>query len=297
MESKYIRLLRPLAWITFLLPFTVGFGLGITSKSNPFHVIFAFIAFISWMSFCFVVNAIADRDVDRFHNGRSKDMNLAFQPLVTDEIDVKEASYLSIAFLCSSVVFALLINPLFFSIILFVDILGYVYSMPPTRFKMRPVADVVCNAVAAAAIFTAGLSIGGGNMNPVMILGASTVASNFYIPTVVTDYEFDKKAGLRTSAVFFGPRKTLKTMYLLTPAGVALWVIVFLTSHLEIQISALIVIIYTLVFTMAANMKFKKDRLYIHENWILIPFLLISMAFTIYGVIKLLGLSVLPVKY
>jgi len=90
MKSKYIRLLRPVAWITFLLHFSVGFGLGITSNINPFSIIYAFIAFITWMSFSFVVNALADKDVDKFHNGRSKDMNLAYQSIVTGEITEKK---------------------------------------------------------------------------------------------------------------------------------------------------------------------------------------------------------------
>ena len=102
-----------------------------------------------------------------------------------------------------------MINPLSFSLILIVDVLGYIYSMPPMRFKTKPIADILCNALSAGAIFIAGLSIGGANMDPIMILGIFVMASNFYIPTVVTDYAFDKKAGLTTSAVFFGPKKIL----------------------------------------------------------------------------------------
>jgi len=90
MISKYIRLLRPIAWITFLLPFSVGLGLGTTQKSVPYHILFAFLAFISWMSFSFILNAIADKNVDKLHDGRSKDMNLAMQPIVTGEISLKK---------------------------------------------------------------------------------------------------------------------------------------------------------------------------------------------------------------
>ena len=103
MRSKYVRLLRPIAWITFLLPFAVGLGLGITSDSNLLHIIFAFIAFSCWMSFSFIVNSIADKDVDKLHNGRSKDMNLAHQPIATSEITEKKALYLSMIFLFLSI--------------------------------------------------------------------------------------------------------------------------------------------------------------------------------------------------
>ena len=292
MKSKFIRLLRPIAWITFLLPFSVGFGLGITLKSNPLHIIFAFFAFIFWMSFSFVVNAIADKDVDKFHNGRSKDMNLAYQPLVTNEITKKGALYLSVMFLFSSLLFAWLINPLFFLLILIGDVLGYIYSMPPMRLKTKPVGDILCNALAAGAIFVAGLSIGGENMNLFMILGTFIMASIFYIPTVVTDYAFDKKADLTTSAVFFGPKKILQTMYLLTAILVIIGIIIFLTTNTELKVFALLIILYSIVFTLASNIKLKKERLYIHENWILIPFVILSAAFVIYGILKLFGLVI-----
>jgi chlorophyll synthase len=287
MKSKYIRLVRPKAWITFLLPFSIGFGLGITSKSNPIHAIFAFITFALWMSFCFVLNALSDKDTDKFHNGRTKDMNLAYQPLVTKEVGEKEALYLSLIFLVFSLFFAFLVSPLFFTIIVFVHLLGYMYSMPPMRFKMRPVADVLCNVFAGGGIFVAGLSIGGANMNPIMISGIFIAAATFYIPTVVTDYEFDKKAGLETSAVFFGPEKMIKAMYSLTLITTIIWLIVLLRSNLELKLLALIVIIYSIVITVASNTKMKEERLYIHENWVLAPFLLLSAMFIIYGILKL----------
>ena len=292
MKSKYIRLLRPIAWIVFLLPFSVGLGLGLTSKSNPLHIIFAFIAFISWMSLSFVVNAIADKEVDKLHDGRSKDMNLAHQPLVTGEITEKEALCLSAIFLFFSLLFAWLISPFFFLLILIADVLGYVYSMPPMRFKTKPMGDILCNALSAGLIYVAGLSIGGANMDPIMILGIFIMASNFYIPTVVTDHEFDKKAGLKTSAVFFGPKKILQAMYLLTAVVIIIGLTVLLISNLELKILALLVIIYTIVFTLASNVKLKGERLYLHANWILVPFAIISVVFVIYGVLKLLGLFV-----
>jgi len=293
MKSKYIRLLRPIAWITFLFPLSAGFGLGVTSKSNPFHVIFAFIAFICWMSFCFVINAIGDKEVDKLHDGRSKDMNLAHQPLVTGEITEKEALYIGMIFLFSSLLFAWLISYFFFLLMLIVDVFGYVYSMPPMRFKTKPIGDILCNALSAGAIFIAGLSIGGANMNPVMILAAFIMASIFYIPTVVTDHEFDKKVGLKTSAVFFGPKKILQAMYLLTAVVVTIGIILFLISSIELKIFALLIIIYSIIFTLVSNIKLKEERLYLNENWILLPFALISATFIIYGILKLLGLIII----
>jgi 4-hydroxybenzoate polyprenyltransferase len=293
MRSKYVRLLRPIAWITFLLPFSVGLGLGITSDSNLLHIIFAFIAFSCWMSFSFIVNSIADKDVDKMHNGRSKDMNLAHQSIATGEITKKEALYLSMIFLFSSIFFAWLINPLFFLLILIVDGVGYIYSMPPTRLKAKPIGDILCNTAAGGFIFIAGLSVGGANMFPLVILGAFVMTSIFYIPTVVTDHEFDKKAGIKTSAVYFSPKKTLQAMYPLTVLLVVIALIILLTSNLELKIFSFIVIIYTIPSTLIVNIRLKGERLSIHENWILVPFTLISVAAVGYGILKLFGLLIL----
>jgi len=289
MKSRYIRLLRPVAWITFLFPFSVGIGIGMNPNTNLIHVMFAFYAFTCWMSFCFIVNAFGDKDVDKFHNGRSKDMNLANQPIATGEFNEKEILFLSILFLLFSLLFALIINCLFFMIIVVVNIFGFVYSMPPIRFKAKPVGDILSNAISAGAIFTAGISVGGSNINILIILEAIIMASIFYLPTVLTDLEFDKKMGLRTSAVYFGPRKILLAMYLQTIFLIIVGLIIYLQSNIELKILVLLMIVYTLIFIFAAHSKLKGERLYLHENWILIPFTVLSAAFVIYGIIKYFG--------
>ncbi len=292
MKSKYIRLLRPVAWITFLLPFSVGFGLGIKSNSHPFIIIYAFIAFITWMSFSFILNALADKHVDKFHDGRSKDMNLAYQSIVTGEITEKKALYLSIIFLFSSIIFAWLVNTLFFLLILIVDVVGYIYSMPPLRLKAKPVTDIICNTTAGGLIFIAGLSIGGENLYPLIILAVFVMTSIFYIPTVVTDFEFDKKAGIKTSAVYFSPKRLLQVMYPLTAFLVVIGLIILLTGNLELKLISLLIIIYTIPSTIVANLRLKGERLFIHENWILVPFILFSTVIIIYGILKVMGLFI-----
>jgi 4-hydroxybenzoate polyprenyltransferase len=242
------------------------------------------------MSFSFILNSIADKDVDGLHDGRSKDMNLAYQPIVTGEISNKIALYLSIIFLSLSILFAWMINPLFFILILIVDAVGYIYSIPPFRFKAKPVGDILCNTTAGGVIFIAGLSIGGTNMNPLLMIGAFVMASIFYIPTVVTDYEFDKKAGLKTSAVYFSPKKMLLAMYPLTFILGILTLVIFITSNLELKILVLIIILYAIPSTIVVNKKLIGKRLFIHENWILVPFVILSIIFVGYGILKLFGI-------
>ena len=289
MISKYIRLLRPIAWITFFLPFSIGLGLGISQKTDIFHIFFAFLVFIFWMSFSFILNAIGDKNVDKLHDGRSKDMNLSKQPIVTGEISVQKALYLSIVFFLLSLFFAWFINPFFFYLTFLVNIIGFLYSMRPFRLKSKPFGDIICNATAAVGIFTACLSINEINIDFLIILGSFNIAAIFYIPTVLTDFEFDKKAGLRTSAVFLGVKKTLRIMSILTFFNVLIWFIILLTLNIEFKALAFISIVYSIIFTIASNIKLKKDRLTLHENWILIPFPIISFVFILFGVLKFIG--------
>jgi 4-hydroxybenzoate polyprenyltransferase len=268
--------------------------MGITSESSSLHVLLAFISFSCWMSFCFIINAIGDQEVDKMHNGRSKDMNLSQQPLVTGEIGKKGASCIALTFLMSSLIFAYGINLLFFLLILIVDAFGYIYSMEPLRLKAKPTGDVLCNAGSAAAIFIAGLSIGGSYMDPLIVLAAFFMASIFYIPTVVTDLEFDKKIGLQTSAVFFGPKRVLQSMYILTIILVVVGLLLVLYSSVELKILAVLMICYAIIFTIVSNKKLQGDKLHLHENWILIPFLLLSVMFCIYGFLKLFGVITVP---
>ena len=294
MKSKYIRLVRPVAWIVFLLPFSIGFGIGATKNTNPFHIIFSLIAFVSWMSFSFILNSLSDKDVDKFHDGRAKDMNLSNQPFVTGEISEKTALFITLILVIISLFFAWLVNYLFFTLFIIANIIGYIYSMPPTRFKTKPITDILCNALAAGVALIAGLSIGGTNMNLLFILGSFILASVFYIPTVVTDYDFDKRAGLKTSAVFFGPKKILMAMYPLTFVILAIFTFVFLTTNVELKIFSLIIIVYTLIFVIASNIKFRDGRLYAHENWIFVPFILLSVGYFIYGFLKIADLIAIP---
>ena len=166
--------------------------------------------------------------------------------------------------------------------------------MPPTRFKTKPVADILCNASAAGVALIAGLSVGGANMNLPFIIGCFIVASVVYIPTVVTDYDFDKKVGLKTSAVVFGPKKILMALYPLTFVILVIFTFVFLTTNVELKISSLIIIVYILIFVIASNTKFRDGRLYAHANWILVPFILLTICYFIYGLLITADLINIP---
>jgi 4-hydroxybenzoate polyprenyltransferase len=295
LKSKYIRLVRPIAWVVFLFPFSVGLGLGITPTTSSYSVIFCFFSFSFLMSFGFSVNAVGDVKVDSQHNGRSKDMNLAKQPLVTGELNYKKTIHLSIIFFVLSIFFSIFINFNFFVLILLLNIIGFFYSLPPTRLKEKPIGDIICNALLGMFLFAAGLNVGEINIHFLFFIGVFLMAANFYIPTVITDYDFDKKAGLNTSAVFFGNENLIKIMYFLTSGIILIMIFLYFISSIELKILTILIIIYTIIFTLVTRMKYNGHRLYIHENWILVPFGLISIIFIFYGILKLFGIFIINI--
>lgn len=239
--------------------------------------------------FGFSVNALSDVDVDIFHDGRSKDMNLSRQPLVTGEINILQAKLLSLLFLVGSLLCELLVGLYFMLTIIILDVIGYVYSLEPFRMKKRPIGDVMCNALSGVFFFLAGITIGKASVNPLLIIIVFLMASNFYITTVMTNYEFDKKAGLRTSAVVYGGKRLIIGMYLLTAIICIFGVVLLLSASFEVQIIALMITIYTQIFTIIIINRLRGNQLMLHKNWILVPFGCLMVVFFCLGLFKIVA--------
>lgn len=278
---RYLRLVRPVAWICFLLPFAAGFFLGSSGIPSLNRVILSYISFSSWMAFSFTVNALHDRDVDKLHDGRVKDLNLSLQPIATGEVSEREAKLLSAVFLCVSFSTAAFVGVEFLITMLAANFVGYIYSAPP-RFKAWPVMDVVCNALAGVLAFHAGICAGGGEVLPAMYVAAFFLAATFYIPTAVSDYEFDRRAGIRNTPVFFGPERVLKFLYVLAAITVVLWCYVFvLSKKFEIRLFSSLIAIYTIVYTHIVNAGWDGEKLNVTPNLIFIPFGTASLLLTL----------------
>lgn len=284
MTPAIIRLIRPIAWSCFLLPFSAGIWVG--GAIEMANLIFGVLSFSFWMSFSFVVNAIYDRDVDKLHDGRTKDLDLSKQPLVTGEISLRTAWIIAFLSLVASQIFAYLINMQFFYAMLVANAIGYFYSAWP-RFKAYPLTDVICNALAAVLVFYAGVSACGGEQPFIVYVSAFLLASTFYIPTAVSDYEFDKKAGLKNTPIFFGPERVLKALYLLGAITVICWILVLINaSSFELRTLSALVVPYTIVFVLIVNRKWDGLALRVTPNLILVPFGLISIFFLTFIALK-----------
>lgn len=108
---------------------------------------------------------------------------------------------------------------------------NYAYSTPPWRWKTRPGADVLTNALGIGLL----APIGGWAIDrpiqdfPLVIgLLGFLVATALYIPTTLVDADADREAGYTTVATAFGPRRAYYV-------GLAAWV---LANSLAVTLSA-----------------------------------------------------------
>jgi 4-hydroxybenzoate polyprenyltransferase len=86
---------------------------------------------------------------------------------------------------------------------------AHLYSAPPVRLKERPVIDSVSNGMIIFSTLLLGFSFGGSIFDVgIDIYLISAVAVGVHAYTTIMDYEFDKNAGYKTTAVVFGERGT-----------------------------------------------------------------------------------------
>ena len=78
-------------------------------------------------------------------------------------------------------------------------------------------------------------------------------------------------------------------MYVLMIFLTILGVVIFILSEIELRVLVILMIAYSFVFVIATKKNLKGEELQLHENWILIPFAILSIAFLIYGILKNIG--------
>jgi 4-hydroxybenzoate polyprenyltransferase len=103
--------------------------------------------------------------------------------------------------------------------------LGLLYSVPPFKFKARPLLDLLANGVGYGGLaFACGRIADGGNAEGMWLAALPYVlaVSAVYLNTTLPDYQSDKATGNITSGVFFGGRVTTWLALVLMAVAAAL---------------------------------------------------------------------------
>ena len=210
--GKIVAVIRLSRWrehVPFTIPLTVIGGLLAVepAASQVDWRLFAVLAAnVLAMSFAFMLNNIEDAPDDAL------DQNKRQQNVISSgALSRREGAILSaMTFICALALYAasgglaLLIGVATLA-------LSYLYSAHPFRFKARPITDVVSHALMLSGLLiAAGFFTFGREPREVwLIIAAASLFSaygQFY--NQVADYEVDKEAGLKNTAVLLGKGPT-----------------------------------------------------------------------------------------
>ena len=210
--SKIGALIRLSRWrehVPFTIPLTIFGGLLAVEPAAAqvdWRLLSVLCANVLAMSFAFMVNNIEDAPDDALDQHKRRQNVISNGALSRREGAMASALTFiaSLALFAASGVWALVIGVVSLA-------LCYLYSAHPFRLKARPISDVVSHALMlsglliAAGYFTFGAAPG----DAWLIIAAASLFSaygQFY--NQVDDYEVDKEAGLKNTAVLLGKGPT-----------------------------------------------------------------------------------------
>ena len=300
--TKYLRLARITAWPASLFSFAVGFGTGATEWTTWEDTLFGLLSVLSFFSFAFALNFYSDKDVDRYHDGWQKDIKLSEQPLLTGEVTDRECRIFCILTFILAIAFAWLVSGLIALLMFGACLIGGIfYSHPSIRFKGKPGADIACMSTLSTLLFLAGYVVALGKLPSwPMLLFFSIFSAIVYIPTVVSDYQYDARAGIRTSAVVFGQRNLLKAMTVFCVCAFPVaWLIVSGPYPVGAKTCIVIACVASSIYTLTAWKSLKPPHLVVpvlskHSREAITSFGVIALLFLCWGFFRLYSHSYIP---
>ncbi len=205
------RLSRPRTWVFPSISFILGYTM---AGGGPLYQLGIGLIIASAVTAATnIVTAYADRREDA--------VNQPSRVFWIDRIGAIGALAASILFYGSAIALSIYLGPLFMVVLGFGIFNSLFYSLPPLRFKAKPVPSLISFSGAVGLAFLSGASVRGSIdiLNPVFWL------VTFFMLTYGTvknlpDYQGDKKAGTRTSATIFKNVEEavqFTTIFLFTP--------------------------------------------------------------------------------
>jgi 4-hydroxybenzoate polyprenyltransferase len=225
-----------------------------------------------------IVNAHADRREDTVNQPR--------RVFWLNQIGYSGAATTSTLLYSSAIVLGLFLGPLFLLVLALGIFNSIFYSMPPFRFKARPLPSLISFSGAVGLAFLSGIAIQGSLelLNPVFWLVTYFMLTYGTVKNL-PDYAGDKKAGTRTSATIFHTIKnavSFSSILLLTPYALLLGLVAsgeLATIYLA-DLIMLAILVFILQGILKANSSEKLEHLHTFGFFYAISFLLFTLVLT-----------------
>ncbi len=185
-----------------------------SAATRPLLVPFGLLTLV--LAGVYIVNQIYDRESDK-ENGK-------LFLLAEGHIGPRAAWIEAIVLLAIGLAATAALRPALLPGLVAAAALGLLYSVPPVRFKARPLVDLAANAVGYGAVtFLIGYRVGEGEGLPIArTLPYMLIVGGVFLHTALVDEEGDRKAGMRTTAILLGGRSAgIAALLLLVAAAVA----------------------------------------------------------------------------
>lgn len=198
---------RPRFWLYLAGPYAVGFAAGASTLSDLLgssfwaHLLYFL---VPANLFLYGVNDLADADTDRLNpkkDSREHRLGAGERGDLAIAVGVCAAAGVVLALAAPSGAHRALM-------LAFLG-LGALYSVPPARLKSRPFLDSASNVLYAVPGFLGYVQSAGALPPAAALLGAASWTAAMHLFSAVPDIAADHEAGIRTTAVALGARRSL----------------------------------------------------------------------------------------
>lgn len=216
MKQKLLTIKKLSRWrqhVPYTLPLVIAGALLAVNQSDTtldWRLLYVIVANILAMTFAFMINDVVDAPDDALNPIKTKS-NVISQGLLSYE----EGYFVACGFFLISGMLFYLSGWFSFLAGLGILLLSYAYSAPPLRLKARPIVDLLSHVLMLSALiilsgyWTYDISPNGAWWVIIMVTMASAYGQ-FY--NQLEDYETDKQAKLKNTAMLIGKRNTVFAM-------------------------------------------------------------------------------------
>jgi 4-hydroxybenzoate polyprenyltransferase len=197
--ADYVFLLRPMILIPVWTFFLLGAHHGAKAAGTAIEaarLIAGLLSFTALLGAIYIINQIADRDVDLAGN--------KLFLLSRGIVPVRAAAIEAAALVVLSFGLAGAVLDARFAVLLGASLaLGGAYSLEPVRLKRRPVLDVLANAAGNGVLNTiAGwVAVGAPLSGCAVLIPYPLAVASVHLATTIADSEADSRMGFKTSGV------------------------------------------------------------------------------------------------
>ncbi len=207
MLKKLFKISRPRFWLYLAGPFLIGaVASDLLSVLESYWFYILLIYFLIFANiYLYGINDYFDYDTDKYNiKKEEKESKLNSKKLR------KLVFYYIIFFLALSFLIIILIPNIKVKILLALFLfLASFYSAPPLRFKRWPIIDSLSNILYIIPGLVSYFLFTKSNPDWFIILALWAWAVSMHLFSAIPDIKPDKKAGLYTTAIFFGEKKSL----------------------------------------------------------------------------------------